>query len=112
MSKHSPSMDNVHGSHRVLLNFLLTLSCLWHPDKAQIILAICLSIVLASSVWASFGHQKSLKNHPSEHPIFFTVISKNCKIYAFHIIDFFHFNIIPLTLYKDSMPYSNKLIHI
>ena len=59
-------------------------------------------------VWVSFCTPKPLKSIPQVTPIFLLGISLNVNLK--HIIEFFHLHIIPMTLYKDIMPYFDKFI--
>ena len=47
-----------------------------------------------------FLDTETLKKHPSGHPKCFV---RN---------EFFHLHIIPMTLYRDIMPYFDKFIHV
>ena len=74
-----------------------------------------LATKVVSSAWPAgclgvFLHTQTLKNQPSGHPIFLRGISWiiNLKL----IIEFFHLHTVPMTLYKDIMPYFDKFIHV
>ena len=56
------------------------------------------------AVWASFGP------NPRKSPL--RTPKKVLKVYLEHIFEIFHFNIIPITLYRSIMSYFNKYIHI
>ena len=61
-------------------------------------------------VWVSFWTPKPLKSTPQDTQRFLCGIFKNVNLK--HIIEFFHLHIIPMTLYKDIMPYFDKFIHV
>ena len=56
-------------------------------------------------VWVSFWTPKPLKSTPQDTQIF-------CEEYLKHRIEFFHYHIIPMTLYKDIKPYFDKYTHV
>ena len=58
-----------------------------------------------------FLDTQTLKKHPSGHPNIFVKNFLKCESQAY-IIEFFHLHIIPMTLYKDIMPYFDKFIHV
>ena len=61
-------------------------------------------------VWVSFWTPKPLKRTPQDTQIFLCGISKNPNLKL--IIEFFHLLIIPMTFYKDIMPYFDKFKHV
>ena len=61
-------------------------------------------------VWVSIWTPKPLKSTPQDTPQKFRGILKNVN--PKHVIEYFHLHIIPMALYKDIMPYSDKFIHV
>ena len=57
-----------------------------------------------------FGHPKPLKSTPQDTQKILWGISLNVNLK--HEIEFFHHHIIPMTLYKDIMPYFDEYIHV
>ena len=66
--------------------------------------------VSVEHVWVSFWTSKPLKRTPQDTHNFLWGISWN--FYLKHIIEFFIIRIIPMTLYKDTMPYLDRFIHV
>ena len=61
-------------------------------------------------VWVYFLSPKPLKSTPQDTQNILWRISSNVNIK--HIIEFCHLHIIPMTLYKDIMPYFDKFNHV
>ena len=61
-------------------------------------------------VWVSFWTPKNLKKHPSGHPKHFMKNFLKCQSQAYNWI--FYLHIIPMTMYKDIVPYFDKFIHV
>ena len=83
----------------------------WLIEKGLEFRIVTLYTILASRASGClFGHPKPYKKHPSGHP--------NCFVRNFwnvnlkHIFELFHLHIIPITLYKDIMPYFDKFTHV
>ena len=57
-----------------------------------------------------FLDTQTLKKHPSGHPKILWEISYNVNLK--HIFELFHLHIIPMTLYKNIMPYFDKFVHV
>ena len=60
-------------------------------------------IVLASRASGCLLDNQTLKNHPTRTPKYFCEEFLKMSISSISL-NFFHFNIIPMTLYKDIMP--------
>ena len=61
-------------------------------------------------VWVPFWTPKPLKGVPKDIQKILRRISQHVNLK--HIIEFFHLHIIPMTLYKDIMPYFDEFIHV
>ena len=61
-------------------------------------------------VWVPFWTPKPLKRTHQDTQIFWCEISKNLNLKL--INEFFHFLIIPMTLFNAIMPYFNELLHV
>ena len=74
------------------------------------ILVLQIMVLASRASGCLFGHPKLLKSSPQDTHNFCEDFSKNANLK--HIIEFFHLHIIPMTLYKDIMPYFDKFIHV
>ena len=72
-------------------------------------LITCLTHTVLAS-WVSLWTPKTLKMHPSGHPKNFVKNFLKCQSQAYNW--FFHLHTIPMTLFKDIMPYFDKFIHV
>ena len=92
-----------------------------HTYKGANSVAVCLRFRLLSDTWGintvmvlasrvSFWTPKPLKRTPHDTQIFLCGIFKNLNLKL--IIEFFHFLIIPMTLFNDIMPYFDEFIHV